>query len=77
MERSITVSAPQRSAHRSFSTSSSVPELSGDAPMFAFTLVRLARPIAIGSRRCPRWFLFAGMIIRPAATSSRTCAAVR
>jgi len=49
VERSITVSAPQRSAQRSLSTSSSVEEETGEAPMFALTLVLLARPIAIGS----------------------------
>jgi hypothetical protein len=48
----MTVSAPQRSAQRSFSTSSSVPDDTGEAPMLAFTLVRLARPMAIGSRLC-------------------------
>ena len=50
MERSITVSAPHRSAQRSFRTSSSVPEETGEAPMLALILVRDARPMAIGSR---------------------------
>jgi phosphomethylpyrimidine synthase len=49
VERSMTVSAPQRSAHFSFSTSSSVPDETGEAPMFALIFVLLARPIAIGS----------------------------
>ena len=49
MERSITVSAPQRSAQRSLMISSSVPDETGEAPMFALTLVREARPIAIAS----------------------------
>ena len=77
VERSITVSPPQRSAQRSFSTSSSVPLEIGEAPMFAFTLVRLARPIAIGSSWKPACTRLAGMTMRPAATSSRTCSGVR
>ena len=77
VERSITVSAPQRSAQRSLSTSSSIELLTGLAPMFALTLVLLARPMAIGSSEVARWFLFAGITMRPAATSSRTCSAVR
>jgi hypothetical protein len=43
------VSAPQREAQCSFSTSSSVELETGEAPMFALILVRLARPIAIAS----------------------------
>ena len=54
-----------------------MPDEMGLAPMLALILVRLARPIAIGSRLCCRWVMLAGMIIRPAATSSRTCSAVR
>ena len=48
MERSITVSAPHRSAQCSFSTSSSVPELTGEAPMLALILVSDARPMRHG-----------------------------
>ena len=73
----MTVSAPHFSAHWSFSTSSCVPDETGEAPMLALILVFDARPIAIGSslwRRCVR---FAGMTIRPAAISSRTSVAVR
>ena len=77
VERSITVSAPQRSAQRSFSTSSSVPLDTGDAPMFALILVVLARPMHIGSRPQARCTLFAGITMRPAATSSRTISGVR
>ena len=47
----MTVSAPHRTAQRSFSTSSSVPEETGEAPRLALILVREARPIAIGSSR--------------------------
>ena len=43
----MTVSAPQRSAHFSFSTSASVPEETGEAPMFALIFVREARPIVL------------------------------
>ena len=39
----------QRSAQCSFSTSSSVPLETGEAPMFALIFVLVARPIAIGS----------------------------
>ena len=45
--------------------------------MLAFTLVRLARPMHIGSRPRLRCTRLAGITIRPAATSSRTCSAVR
>ena len=54
VERSITVSAPQRSAQRSFSTSAAVPLETGEAPMLAFTLVVAARPMQMGPRRCSR-----------------------
>ena len=64
VERSITVSAPHFSAHLSFSTSSSVPDETGDAPMLALTLVLLARPMAIGSSLCFRWLMLAGMTRR-------------
>ena len=45
--------------------------------MLALTLVLEARPIAIGSSWYPRCTLLAGIIIRPEATSSRICSAVR
>ena len=77
VERSITVSAPQRSAQSSFSTSSAVPLETGEAPMLALILVRLARPMAIGSRAPAACTRLAGITMRPAATSSRTCSAVR
>ena len=77
VERSITVSAPHFSAHCNFSTSSCVPEEIGDAPMLALILVFDARPIAIGSSLWRRCAGFAGITMRPAAISSRTCIAVR
>ena len=77
VDRSITVSACQRCAQRSFSTSSSVPLLTGDAPMFALTLVRLALPMHIGSSPQARWLMLAGITMRPAATSFRTASGER
>jgi hypothetical protein len=49
VERSITVSAPQRVAQRSFSTSSSIDERTAELPMFALIFTRKLRPMIIGS----------------------------
>ena len=50
VERSITVSAPQRSAERrASSTSSSSDDVVGELPMLALIFTRAFRPIAIGS----------------------------
>src|ERR1043166_6442100 len=49
VERSITVSAPQRGAQRSFSTSSSIELLTAELPMLALILTAKPRPMAIGS----------------------------
>src|SRR6202000_3271679 len=49
VERSITVSAPQRIAHTILSTSSSTEEVTAELPILALILVRKLRPIAIGS----------------------------
>ena len=49
VERSITVSAPQSVAQRSFSTSSSIEELTALFPMFALIFTLKPRPITIGS----------------------------
>ena len=68
VERSLTVSAPYFTASFSFFTSSAASEAFGEAPMLAFTLHLLAMPIAIGSKLA--WLIFAGMIMRPLATSS-------
>ena len=70
VERSITVSAPQRIAHTSFSTSSSIDEETALVPMLALIFTRKLRPIAIGSSS--GWLTLHGMIARPRATSSRT-----
>ena len=58
VERSITVSAPQRVAHTSFSTSSSIDEVTALLPMLALILTRKLRPIAIGSSS--GWLTLAG-----------------
>src|SRR5215208_3044053 len=71
VERSITVSAPYCTARRSFSSSSPMPELTAELPMFALILTRATLPMAIGSRRPARWRTLAGITRRPRATSSR------
>src|SRR5438552_3164462 len=70
VERSITVSAPQRVAQRIFSTSSSMLEAIALLPMLALIFTRKLRPMIIGSDS--GWLMFAGMMARPAATSLRT-----
>ena len=64
------VSDPQRVAQRIFSTSASMLESTAELPMFAFTFTRNLVPMIIGS--ASGWLMFAGMIARPRATSSRT-----
>ena len=54
VERSMIVSAPHFSAHSIFSISSWMPEEIGEAPMFAFTFVFDARPMAMGTSLCFR-----------------------
>src|ERR1044071_4206460 len=70
VDRSITVSAPQRIAHTILSTSSSTEDVTAELPILALILVRKLRPIAIGSSSA--WLMLAGMIALPRATSSRT-----
>ena len=70
VERSITVSAPQRVAQVIFSTSSSIVEVTAELPMLALIFTRKLRPMIIGS--LSGWLMFDGMIARPRATSSRT-----
>jgi hypothetical protein len=70
VERSITVSAPQRIAQVIFSTSSSIEEVTAELPMLALILTRKLRPITIGS--LSGWLTLLGMMARPRATSSRT-----
>ena len=71
------MSAPHFTDQCNFSSSSSMPEDTGEAPMLAFTFVNEARPIAIGSSPFSRCLIFAGIISRPAAISSLICSAVK
>ena len=66
----MTVSAPQRTAHRSFSTSPAVSEVTALVPMLALIFTRNRRPMTIGSSSVCR--VLAGMMARPAAISLRT-----
>ena len=70
VERSITVSAPQRMDQIIFSTSSSMEEATAELPMLELIFTRKLRPMIIGS--LSGWLILAGMIARPRATSSRT-----
>ena len=70
VERSITVSAPQRIAHTIFSTSSSTEEVTAELPILALIFVRKLRPMIIGSSSA--WLMLDGMMARPRATSLRT-----
>ena len=70
VERSITVSAPQRVAHVIFSTSSSIDELTAELPMLALIFTKKFRPMIIGS--LSGWLTFEGRIARPRAISPRT-----
>ena len=70
VERSITVSPPQRIAQVIFSTSSPMPEDTAELPMLALIFTRKLRPMIIGS--LSGWLMFAGMMARPRATSLRT-----
>src|ERR687894_133882 len=69
VDKSITVSAPQRVAQRIFSTSSSIEEATAELPMLALILTRKLRPMTIGS--ASGWLTLAGMIARPRATAPR------
>src|SRR5215470_17830355 len=70
VERSITVSAPQRIAHTILSTSSSTDDVTAELPILALILVRKLRPMIIGSSSA--WLMLEGMMARPRATSLRT-----
>src|SRR5712671_2198207 len=70
VDRSITVSAPQRIAHTILSTSDATSDATALLPILALILTRKLRPIAIGS--VSGWLMLLGMIARPLATSSRT-----
>ena len=49
VERSITVSAPQRAAQTIFSTSSATEEVTAELPMLALILTKKLRPMITGS----------------------------
>lgn len=70
VERSMTVSAPQRVAQVIFSTSSSIEEVTAELPILALTFTRNRLPMIIGS--ISGWLTLAGSTARPAAISSRT-----
>src|SRR3981081_3562796 len=70
VERSITVSAPQRIAHTILSTSSSTDDVTAELPILALILVRKLRPMIIGSNSA--WLMLQGMMARPRAISGRT-----
>src|ERR1700753_1395355 len=70
VERSITVSAPQRIAHTIFSTSSATDEVTAELPILALILTRKLRPMIIGS--VSGGVMLLGLIGRPRAISSRT-----
>src|SRR5664280_2354057 len=70
VERSITVSAPQRIAHTIFSTSSSTDDVTAELPILALILTRKLRPMIIGSSSAR--LMLAGMMARPRAISERT-----
>ncbi len=63
VERSMTVSAPQRVAQVSLATSSSMEEVTAELPMLALTFTRNRRPMTIGSDS--GWFTLAGRMARP------------
>ncbi|MNJ72106.1 hypothetical protein D3C77_687220 [compost metagenome] len=66
----MTLSAPQRVAQTSFSTSSSMLDVTAELPMLALILTLKLRPMAMGS--ISGWLMLAGMMARPRAISSRT-----
>src|SRR6202165_2737628 len=70
VERSITVSAPQRIAHTILSTSSSTDDVTAEFPILALILVRKLRPMIIGSNS--PWLMLLGMVEGPRAISLRT-----
>ncbi len=70
VERSITVSAPQRIARTILSTSSSTEDVTAELPILALIFVKKLRPMIIGSSSA--WLMLQGMIARPRAISERT-----
>src|SRR5208337_4476965 len=70
VDKSITVSAPQRVDHTIFSTSSATDEVTAELPILALIFTLKFRPIIIGSDS--GWLMLLGMMARPAAISERT-----
>ena len=70
VDRSMTVSAPQRIDQTILSTSVATSEATALLPILALILTRKLRPMAIGS--LSGWLMLLGMIARPRAISSRT-----
>ena len=70
VDRSMTVSVPQRVAQSIFSTSSSMDEVMAELPMLALIFTAKPRPMIMGS--VSGWLMLFGMIARPRATSCRT-----
>src|SRR5574343_1068755 len=70
VDRSITVSPPQRVAQVILSTSSLMDEPRAELPMLALIFTRKLRPMIIGS--ASGGLMLLGMMARPRATSERT-----
>ena len=70
VDKSMTVSPPQRVPHTIFSTSSEIEEPKAELPILALILTKKLRPIIIGS--ISGWLILSGIMARPRATSSRT-----
>src|SRR5579862_7763483 len=70
VDKSITVSAPQRADHTIFSTSSATDDVTAELPILALILTLKLRPMIIGSDS--GWLMLLGIIARPRAISSRT-----
>src|SRR5205085_9686051 len=70
VERSMTVSPPQRIDHTIFSTSSAIEDVTALLPIFALIFTRKLRPMIIGSDS--GWLILFGVIERRRATLDRT-----
>src|ERR671913_889721 len=69
VDRSMTVSAPQRIAQTILSTSAATSDATALLPILALILTRKLRPIAIGS--VSGWLMLAGVIAPARAPPSR------
>src|SRR4026207_1183389 len=70
VDRSITVSAPQRIAQVILSPSSPIEELAAELPMLQLIFTRKLRPMIIGS--VSGWLMLAGMMGRARGPLART-----